>query len=40
MSYKFGAIAVFHCSVIMHCFQKIVSDLGTFLQLCTNKNWY
>ena len=31
--YKFGAIAVFHCSVIMHCFQKLVSDLGTFLQL-------
>ena len=21
--YKFGAIAVFHCSVIMYCFQKI-----------------
>ena len=24
---------MFHCSVIMHCFQKLVSDLGTFLQL-------
>ena len=34
---KFGVITVFHCSVIMHCFQKLVSDLGTFLQLCTNK---
>ena len=33
--YKFGAIAVFHCSVIMHYFQKSVSDLDTFLQLCT-----
>ena len=21
----------------MHCFQKLVSDLGTFFQLCTNK---
>ena len=31
--YKFGAIAVFHCSVIMKCFQNFVSDLGTFLQL-------
>ena len=30
-------ITVFHCSVIMHCFQKFVSDLGTFFQLCTNK---
>ena len=28
--YKFDAIAVFHCSVIMHCFQKLVSDIGTF----------
>ena len=35
--YKFGAIAVFHCSVIMHCFQKLVSDLGTFLHICANK---
>ena len=35
--YKFGSIAVFHVSVIMHSFQKLVSDLGTFLQLCTNK---
>ena len=34
---KFGVITVFHCSVIMHCFQKFVSDLGTFFQLCTNK---
>ena len=34
---KFGVITVFHCSVIMHCFQKLVSDLGTFFQLCTNK---
>ena len=24
----------------MYCFQNLVSDLGTFLQLCTNKNWY
>ena len=23
---------MFHCSVIMHCFQKLVSD--TFLHLC------
>ena len=28
---------MFHCSVIMHCFQKFVSDLGIFFQLCTNK---
>ena len=21
----------------MHCCQKLVSDLGTFIQLCTNK---
>ena len=31
--YEFGAISVFHCSVIMHCFQTLVSDLGTFLHL-------
>ena len=30
-----GGIAVFHFSVIMHSFQKSVSDFGTFLQLCT-----
>ena len=30
-------ITVFYCSVIMHCFQKFVSDLGKFFQLCTNK---
>ena len=35
--YEFGAIGVFHCSVIMHCFQKFDSDLGTFLHLCVNK---
>ena len=34
---EFGAIGVFHCSVIMHCFQKLVSDLGLFLHLCVNK---
>ena len=34
-----GALAVFHCYIIMHCFQKLVSDLGTFLHICTNKNW-
>ena len=34
--YEFGAIGVFHCSVIMHCFQKFDSDLGTFLHLCVN----
>ena len=34
---KFGVITVFHCSVITHWFQKFVSDLGTFFQLCTNK---
>ena len=34
---KFGVITVFHCSVIMHCCQKLVSDLGTYFQLCTNK---
>ena len=34
---KFGVITVFHCSVIMHCCQKLVSDLGTIFQLCTNK---
>ena len=28
--YKFRAIAVFQCSVIMHCFQKSVLDSGTF----------
>ena len=28
---KFGVITVFHC------FQKFVSHLGTFFQLCTNK---
>ena len=35
--YEFGAIAVFHCSVIKHCFQNLVSDLDTFLHLCVNK---
>ena len=35
--YKFGAIAVFHCPVIMRCFPKLGSDLGTFLHLCANK---
>ena len=35
--YEFGAIAVFHYSVIMHCFPNLVSDLGTFLHLCVNK---
>ena len=35
--HEFGAIGVFHCSVIMHCFQKLDSDLGTFLHLCVNK---
>ena len=34
--YKFGGLAVFHLSVIMHSCQKLVSDFGTFLQLCTN----
>ena len=34
---KFGVITMFHCSVIMHCFKKKNSDLGTFFQLCTNK---
>ena len=34
--WEFGAIGVFHCSVIMHCFRKLVSDLGTFLHLCVN----
>ena len=34
--YEFGVIAVYY-SVIMHCFQKLDSDLGTFLHLCVNK---
>ena len=34
---KIWCHTVFHCSVIMHCCQKLVSDLGTFFQLCTNK---
>ena len=28
---------MFRCSVIMHCFQKLDSDLGTFLHLYVNK---
>ena len=37
--YEFGDVGVFHCSVIMHCFKKLNSDLGTFLhlKLCVNK---
>ena len=35
--YEFGALGVFHCSVITHCFQKLDSDLGTFIHLCVNK---
>ena len=34
--YEFGVIAVLHCSAIMHCFQKLDSDLGTFVT-CVNK---
>ena len=33
--YKFGAIAVFHCSVIMHCFEKLVSDFFIYVQIET-----
>ena len=36
--YEFGAIGVFPYSVIMYCFQKFDSDLGTFLYLCGNKH--
>ena len=35
--YGFIAIGVFRCSTIMHCFQKLVSDLGTFLHQCVNE---
>ena len=38
--YKFGGIAMFHSSVKMHSFKKLVSDFGTFLQLCKNKNFH
>ena len=32
------SINLFHCSVIMHSFWKIVSDFATFHQLCTFLN--
>ena len=35
--HEFDAIGVFQCFEIMHCFQKLDSDLGTFLLLCVNK---
>ena len=35
--YEFCAISVFQCSEIMHCYQKLESDLGSFLHLCVNK---
>ena len=31
--YDFGGIVVYHISVVMHSFQKLVSDLDRFLHL-------
>ena len=35
--YDFGDLFIFYVSVIVHSFQKMVSDFGHFLQLCAIK---
>ena len=35
--YNFGGTSLFHCSALMHSFQKLVSDFGAFRNLVLEK---